>query len=165
MIPVFVYCLILFELFTVAWIDFRTEKISNKWILVNLIGSVILHLTLGSYYLLSWEIIIFPLGFILFGFLLFLINVMGAGDSKFLASLFLLIPLALHTLFFEKLVLATLVTGLILFLYRIAKNGSKLKAFLHSHHWQGVKETLQSRFSYAPVILLAWLVLGAELWR
>lgn len=161
----FVFALVLLELLVVAWIDFKTHKISNNWSLLNISLGVVLYFTLGSLYPFSWEVLLFPLGFILIGFILFLMNIMGAGDSKFLASLFLLIPLEYHLLFFEKLVLSTIITGAFLLTYRIIRNSGKLKAYLISHYWEGVKLTLKSRFSYAPVIFMAWLILGLDIWR
>jgi prepilin peptidase CpaA len=160
-----IFSLILFELMLVAWIDFKTEKISNKWIMTNLLISLIFYISIRPLYPLSLEILVFPVGFIVVGFLLYLLKIMGAGDSKYLASLFLLIPLEFHVLFFEKLVLSTLVTGSILFTFRVIKHSSDLKAYIIGHHWEGVKLTLKSRFSYAPVILLAWMMLGLNIWK
>ena len=149
----------------VAWIDFKTEKISNKWILANLGMSVLLHIFFRSQYPLSWEVLLFPVGFIVIGFLLFLLNIMGAGDSKFLASLFRIIPLEYHLLFFTKLVISTLVVGAILLVLRFFTNGEKLKAYFINHHWAGIRGTLKSRFSYAPVIFLAWMILWVDIWK
>ncbi len=159
-----VFVLILCELLTVAWIDFKTEKISNKWILVNTIAAVLLHAFARTLYPLSWEVLIFPVGFIVVGFFLYLLNVMGAGDSKFLASLFLIIPLEFHMPFFEKLIICSIAVGAILFIYRIYKNGSELKSYFMAHYWEGIRKTLKSRFSYAPVIFLAWIILGFNIW-
>lgn len=161
----FVFSLVLMELLVVAWIDFKTHKISNNWSLLNISLAVVLYFTLGTLYPLNWEVLFFPLGFIVIGFILYLMNIMGAGDSKFLASLFLLIPLEYHLLFFEKLVLSTIITGVFLLTYRIIRNSGKLKAYLISQYWEGVKVTLKSRFSYAPVIFMAWLILGLNIWR
>lgn len=159
-----VFSFVLLELLTVAWIDFKTEKISNKWIMVNTIAAILLHIFAQPLYPFSWEVLIFPVGFIVVGFFLYLLNVMGAGDSKFLASLFLIIPLEFHMPFFEKLVISSIAVGAILFSYRIYKNGAELKAYFVGHYWEGIRKTLQSRFSYAPVIFLAWIILGFKIW-
>jgi prepilin peptidase CpaA len=165
MIFAIIYTLILGELLIVAWIDFKTKKIWNHWILGNVLVAITFHLFLRSLYPLHWETLLFPVGFVLIGFLLFLVNVMGAGDSKFLASLFLIIPLEFHQLFFSKLILSTIVTGGLLLIYRIIKNGPDLRAYLASGHWEGIKLTIRSRFSYAPVIFLAWIMTGLDVWR
>ena len=159
-----IFGLILIQLIAVGWIDYRTEKISNNWVVLNIVVSVLLHVFLGNLYPLSWEVLIFPLGFIIIGFLLFLMHIMGAGDSKYLASLFLIIPLEYQILFFEKLVLSTIFTGSILLLYKIITHREKLKAYFISRYWGGIKQTIQSRFSYAPVVTVAWILLGFNIW-
>lgn len=165
MIITTIFVLVLIQLMAVAWIDFKTEKISNRWILVNTGLSLFLHVFVRSYYPLSWEVLLFPVGFVVIGFLLYLLNIMGAGDSKYLASLFLIIPLEYHILFFSKLVLSTIVVGIILFTLRLFTNAGKLKAYFLSHYWDGIRGTLKSRFSYAPVIFLAWIILGINIWN
>lgn len=164
MIHTIIFGLILIELMFVAWIDYKTEKISNKWIAVNAVASVILHLTVRTLYPWSWEVLLFPIGFVVVGFLLYLLNIMGAGDSKFLASLFLIVPLEFHLLFFSKIVISTIVVGAVLLMIRFIKHGPQLKAYFVSQYWEGIKITLKSRFSYAPVIFLAWIILGMNIW-
>jgi prepilin peptidase CpaA len=159
-----IFLLILIELAVVGWIDFKTAKISNRWLLVNAVASIVLHATITSFYPLSWEVLLFPGGLLLIGFFLYHFHIMGAGDSKYLASLFLIIPLEFHLFFFSKLVLSTILVGSTLIIIKILRNGAKLKAYFVSHYWEGIKQILKSRFSYAPVILLAWLLLGFNLW-
>lgn len=165
MILYIVFALVLAELLVVGWIDYKTQKISNKWILVNAVVAIGLYAFGGSYYPLSWQMLFFPLGFIVIGFLLFLMNVMGAGDSKFLASLFLLIPLEYQLLFFEKLVVSTIITGSILLTIKVISEKERLKAYLLSRYWPGIRDTIKSRFSYAPVVTVAWILLGFNLWK
>jgi prepilin peptidase CpaA len=160
-----IFLLIFVELVIVSWIDFKTKKIWNKWSFVNLGLAVVFFATFTSLYPLSWEVLIFPLGFIAVGFLLYLLNIMGAGDSKFLASLFLVVPLELHIVFLEKLILSTLVTGSTLLVSRIWREWSTIKSYLISHHWKGIIHVVRSRFSYAPVILVAWILLGVSQWN
>lgn len=160
-----VFALVLAELLAVGWIDFKTQKISNKWIFVNLGIAVVLYIFARDLYPLNWEILFFPVGFIVVGFLLFLLNVMGAGDSKYLASLFLLIPLEYQLLFFEKLVVSTIFTGSILLAFKMISERERLKAYLLSRYWPGIRDTIKSRFSYAPVVTVAWILLGFNLWK
>ena len=109
--------------------------------------------------------LIFPVGFIVVGFLLFLINIMGAGDSKFLASLFLVVPLKYHQDLFERIVLTTVVIGIVSLVINLLKEKQKIQAFAINRHWKGAFQAMKSRFSYAPVIFIAWLSLGMFLWR
>lgn len=161
----YVFYAIAFQLLFVAWFDLRKKTISNYWPLINLTLAFILYLAFPDVYLFSWELLLFPVGFILIGFVLFLMGIMGAGDSKYLASLFLIIPYQYHFAFFEKLLLTTIMVGGLLLSLKVLRNFSTLKAYLWSHHWSGLKETIRSRFSYAPVIFLAWIVLGALEWK
>ena len=90
---------------------------------------------------------------------------MGAGDSKFLASLFLLVPLEQHAGMFEKVLYSTLVVGFFMLSFKIAKDFKNIKAYALSMYWQGFKDSIRSNFSFAPVVLLAWILLGVEQWK
>lgn len=148
----------------VSFIDLKTKKISNYWSILNVALSIGLYFLAPNFYVWSWEVFIFPIGFIFIGFLLFLCHVMGAGDSKFLASLFLIIPLEWHMVFFSKLLVSTIVVGGILLGWKIMSEFFTLKAYFLSRHWQGIRDVIKSNFSYAPVIFLAWLILGVDQW-
>lgn len=153
-----VYSIILVQLLVVAWLDLKTKKISNYWVLSNMVAAPLLYYFLPDY-AFDWNLFLFPFGFIVMGFLFFLMGIMGAGDSKYLASLFLILPLEYHYSFFEKLLLSTMTVGSILLGWKLIKNFSRIRAFLLSQYWQGLKDVIKSKFSYAPVILLAWLML------
>ena len=161
---IFIFVLILIQLIFVASIDIKTHKISNYWSLVNVVLAVIFYLILKDIYVWSWEVLLFPVGFIVFGFIFFLMGIMGAGDSKYISSLFLTLPLEMHLEFFEKLLLSTVLVGAITLLVKVIPNFSKLKTYLLTRYWKGIKEIIRSRISYAPVILLAWIVLGVGQW-
>src|SRR5688572_25711955 len=93
-----IFNMILIELVIVSWIDIKIKKISNIWFFVNLAISIALHFLFPTLYPWEWATLLFPVGWIVAGFGLFLMGIMGAGDSKYLASLFLLIPLHLQSL-------------------------------------------------------------------
>lgn len=160
-----VFLVVLTELVIVGWVDLKSRKISNYWIPANVLMSVGMHFLFPEIYPVSWEVLIFPVGFVVIGFFFFLLGIMGAGDSKFIASLFLLIPLEYHMLFFGKLIFSTMLTGAILLLWKVAKNRVVLKSYFVSHYWIGIRETIKSKFSYAPVLVAAWILLGLDLWR
>lgn len=162
---VVLFCIVLLELIVVAVIDLKTKKISNLWILVNVVLAALFYIFSPTTHTLQYELLLFPLGFIVIGFILFLLDIMGAGDSKFLASLFLIIPIDQQMVFFEKILLTTMMVGGILLLYRVVRNFHQFKAYVFSRYWSGIKTLIKSRFSYAPVILIAWLLMGVERWR
>lgn len=161
---IIIFSLIGCELLVVSWWDLKNKRISNMWPIINILVALGFYFLRTQEYKFSWEILVFPVGFILVGFALFLLKIMGAGDSKFLASLFLLVPVEFHLMLFEKLVHATVVVGVILLLGNMLKAPAKLRAFLLSGYWQGIRNVMRSHFSYAPVIGLAWVLFGAHLW-
>jgi prepilin peptidase CpaA len=161
----YVYFLIALQLLTVSLIDLKTKLISNYWHLVNIVISVGLYIFLSQEYELKWELFLLPAGFVLIGFLLFLMGIMGAGDSKYLASLSLLIPAEYHIPFFERLLWATMAVGALLVSFRVLRDFKKISAYIWSRYWQALRDLIKSEFSYAPVIFLAWLLLGVEIWK
>lgn len=159
-----VFILLLVELVFVTQIDIRTAKIPNRWVLLNLGLAPFLYLLFPSTYQWDWMVLLFPLGFIFFGFILFLMGIMGAGDSKYLASLFLLVPHREHLPLAEMLLSVTLIVGSLLLLRTVLKKSTEVRAYLVSHHWRGLLSLIKSRFSYAPVILIAFSLTGVLRW-
>ncbi|PIP90887.1 MAG: hypothetical protein COW01_00970 [Bdellovibrionales bacterium CG12_big_fil_rev_8_21_14_0_65_38_15] len=143
------------QICVVAWFDFKTLKISNLWTIFNFVLYLLFPLILPeayTYQLSTWFI---PVMFIIVGFVLFKLNIMGAGDSKYLFSLFLLIPSSLHDLMLMLLLELTCGIGLILLSWRIISKWEEFKLIFVS----GVgsfKTIMGSRFTYAPVIMLSW---------
>ena len=159
-----IYFLIFIELFAVSWIDLKLKKISNLWFFFNLALSIGLHFLHPEPYVWAGATLMFPLGFIVGGFVLFNLGIMGAGDSKFLASLFLLVPLEHHALLFEKLIYTTVFVGCIMLTVKIARDFKIIKAYALSAYWNGIKASIKSNFSFAPVVFIAWILLGVEIW-
>jgi prepilin peptidase CpaA len=108
---------------------------------------------------------IYPIGFIVLGFVLFVFHVMGAGDSKYLASLFLVTPTPFHPLLMEKLLTVTIFVGTILIILKFVKSAEKIRVYLMTFHLAGLKSEISSRFSFAPVILVSWILYGVSLWH
>ncbi len=157
------FAILLFELFIVSYIDVRTKKISNLWVIAHVVGFLLLGLVSGE-----WPTgyhYIFPAGTIVLGFALYVFQIMGAGDSKYLASLFLLIPTSLQMLFMEKLLTVTIFVGTILLTMKFVKSAAKIKAYIMTMYLKAVRAEIHSRFSYAPVILVAWILFGVTLWQ
>lgn len=162
---VWIYALVLIQLVIVSWIDIKTKKISNYWFLMNLTLSVVLYIALPEVFPWQWAALIFPLGWLVVGFLLFTLGVMGAGDSKYLASLFLLIPLEHQAIVLEKIIYTTIVVGLTFLGFKLVRDFQRIKAYAFSTYWKGLLLSIRSSFSYAPVVLVAWLLWGLELWK
>lgn len=159
----YLYLFLLSELVLVSFIDVRTKKISNLWSLLHIVIFAGMCLYAGEFPELAH--FIFPLGMVVAGFILFVFHIMGAGDSKYLASIFLLTPTQLHMPFMEKLLMVTIFVGSILLLMRFVKSAAKIKAYLRTFYFKALRAEIHSRFSYAPVILVAWILFGTALWQ
>jgi len=162
-IPWTIYWLLAIELAAVAWGDVRTQKIPNFWSLLNLLCFGALLILMPEHYPLAWETFLYSFVFLAVGFLLFLLRIMGGGDSKFLFSFFLLIPVVLQPRALILLLLSTILIGGFLLLTNIGRNHERIVAYLKSGYIRGIKECFGTKFSFAPVILLAWLWLGYEI--
>jgi prepilin peptidase CpaA len=160
MLPVVVYVFVAIELLFVAYIDFKTKKISNMWMLINFIFFCILSFIFPTLYTWSIQGFIFPLAFLFVGFTLFMMNIMGGGDSKYLSSLYLLVPLDLQETTFVYLLYATILVGSTLLLFNALKNFDKIMVYCKSRDVAGIKRIFGKKFTYAPVIFIAWMWFG-----
>lgn len=163
MIPVPIFWLLMLELCAVAWGDVRTQRIPNLWAILNIALFMVLLLLLPEHYPFRWETFLYSTVFLLVGFGLFLLRVMGGGDSKYLFSFFLLIPGGLQPRALLLLLVSTMLIGGFLFLTNLGKNHEKIVAHIKSGYIKGIKECFGTKFSFAPVILLAWIWLGWEI--
>lgn len=165
MIPLSIYIIILLQLLFISYVDIKTRKISNIWPIVNYLMFIVCLLLLPDVYKLTWEVFIYPAVFILVGFLLFVLKIMGAGDTKYLSSFFVLVPLESQDLVFIQLAYSTLVVGVILFAYNTFMNFNKIKSALILKNVQLIKTVYGKKFAYTPVICVSWIVMGVVIWR
>ena len=162
MIPLTVYIFLLIELIAVAYVDILHRKISNYWIIVNILTFITLLVISPQAYQLSISTFFYSFVFLIMGFILFLLNVMGGGDSKFLFSLYLLIPVSLQESAFLNLIYSTLFIGGILFLTTIAMNWKQIIFATKYKDMGTLKIVIGRKFAFSPVILVAWIVFGWE---
>lgn len=160
MLPVVVYIFVAIQLLVVAYIDFKTKKISNVWLLINSIFFVVLTWLFPELYSWSIQVLFIPVAFIVVGFVLFLMNIMGGGDSKYLSSIYLLIPVSLQETTFIYLLYATILVGSTLFLLNTLKYLDLIIVHYRMKDIAGIKRIYGKRFTYAPVIFIAWMWFG-----
>ena len=160
--PSWLFWLMSMELTVVSWGDVRTQKIPNFWSLFNLVVFIVLLFILPKIYVFRGDTFLYSVVFLLVGFLLFLMRIMGGGDSKFLCTFFLLIPAALQPIALVNLLVSTVLIGGFMFLTNMVKHHEKIVAALKVKNMQAVRECFGTKFSFAPVVLLAWLWLGWE---
>ncbi|MBF0208508.1 MAG: prepilin peptidase [Oligoflexia bacterium] len=158
--PLAIYFLILLELLVVSYIDIKTKKISNYWSIINIVFCILSFSLLPHFYPLQSSIIVYPLAILFVGFVLFCVRVVGAGDVKLLATLFLLVPPYLHQDMFLQLTYLTILVGLSLLILNTIKNHRTLSKIFMDKNFYLLKNIYGTRFSFSPVILLSWPCLG-----
>lgn len=160
MLPVVVYIFVSIQLLFVAYIDFKTQKIANMWVLINFLFFCLLSAIFPTLYVWSVQVFIFPLAFLFVGFALYMMNIMGGGDSKYLSSLYLLVPLEMQESVFTYLLYATILVGSTLLLFNLLKNLDIIIIHFKMKDIAGIKKIFGTKFTYAPVIFIAWMWFG-----
>lgn len=160
MLPIVVFIFISIQLLVVAYVDFKTTKISNIWLLINFIFFCVLSLIFPEIYQWSVHALLFPLAFLSVGFILFILNIMGGGDSKYLSSLYLLIPMGLQETALVYLLYTTVIVGSSLLLFSGLKNFDYIVLLSKTGDISGIKRIFGKKFTYAPVIFIAWMWFG-----
>ncbi|MBT3981305.1 MAG: hypothetical protein HOE90_08120 [Bacteriovoracaceae bacterium] len=156
----FVYSLVFIELLLVSYGDFKWKKISNYWSLLNITLFICLLFILPATYSINLKTFIYPLGFLGVGFTLFILNIMGGGDSKFLSTFYLLIPLSIQDSATEFLLYSTASIGGMLMIKNFIKNHKSILLYIKLQDYKSLKNYFGSKFSFAPVILIAWVIVG-----
>ncbi len=149
--------LLLIELSAVAYLDWRDRKISNLWSIFNIILGLLLMALYPEIFNISWEILIYPSIFLVIGFILYLLDVMGAGDAKFLSTFLLLIPVVDQEEFIVMLIYSTIAVGLGFLIYNSLKSIKIVIMAARLKDWKSLKSCFGTRFAYAPVILATWI--------
>lgn len=158
--PVSVFVFILIQLVAVSYIDLTSKKISNAWIVMNLLVFVALVFSFGANYKFKLSAFAYSFSFLGVGFFLHFIKFLGAGDSKFLFSLFFLIPENLQNSAFICLLYSTIIVGLLVLFTNMIINIRSLKLAFQNRDFRLFKVVIGKKFSFAPVILLSWIIFG-----
>lgn len=162
LIPLHIYIFLLIELGFVAYLDIKYKKIKNHWSLLNLFIGINLFIFYKDIYPLSIDSFQLPLVFIFVGFVLYLLKIMGGGDSKLLATFFLLIPLNQQEIVFYYLLINTVIIGLTVFFKNIVVNFRTIIKGFRENDLQTIKSCFGRKFPYAPVILFTWIWYGLK---
>jgi prepilin peptidase CpaA len=162
-VPLSFFYAITFELLIVTYLDFKTKKISNYWPIINLALFVCATLIYPGVY--KWQIETFYFSIVIFlvGLLLYFVstNILGAGDTKYITTLFLLVPITFQPLLLEYILYMTIIVGMCGLLMNIIKNFVKIKTALITKEWRSLKGIFGVKKNvYAPIIFVAWIILG-----
>lgn len=165
MIPQTVYLFLLIELVAVSYLDLISKKISNFWPLLNLVTFVMMVIIIPENYAFKFDQFFYSLAFLFVGFLLYLFKIMGAGDTKYLFSFYLLIPVTFHEDSFIKLLTTTIIVGSFLLIRNTIQNSDTIRKAMEEKDVNVIKEIYGKKFPYAPVILFSWIWFGWKNWE
>lgn len=160
MIPISIYIYLCIVLLFVSYGDIKTQKIPNIWSILNIIVFLVLLFVFPKYYSFEFETFFFSIVFLIVGFVLFLLKIMGGGDSKFLFTFFLVVPLQAHFVTLYALIIATVMIGSFFFITNLVKNFDKIVEYAKIGDSKGIKACFGTKFSFAPVILISWIFVG-----
>ena len=128
--------------------------------MINLIFFIICLFVFPDSYPLEFSSFFIPLVIFIVSFILFALKVMGAGDSKYLTTFYLMVPVAGQEDSFWYLTVSTIAIGGIFFLVNISRNIDKIIMSFKTANMHGIKQIFGTRFSFAPVVLVAWVWFG-----
>jgi prepilin peptidase CpaA len=163
--PLSIYLFLLIELLIVGYLDFNNKKIYNYWHVLNIIAFVIFLIIFPSEYRFIIPTFIYSLVFLVVGFGLFMLKIMGAGDSKFLFSFFLLVPLPYHDEVFLYLLYSTVFVGSGMLISTVLHNYKDIKYAIIVKDLKSIKRIFGRKFPFAPLILLSWILLGCQRYK
>lgn len=130
------------------------------WPILNIIIFFLMLVLFPSNYHLEFNTFFYSLVFLVVGFVLFLLKIMGAGDTKYLFSFFLVVPVAMHESMLMNLLISTIIIGLFFLLQNTLKNFENIIESVRIGDIKRIKTYYGTKFSYAPVILISWIWLG-----
>ncbi|MDC1173765.1 hypothetical protein OAT67_00085 [Bacteriovoracaceae bacterium] len=160
--PIAVYLFLLIQLLVVSYVDIRKKIIANYWAIINLVFFIIALFLFRDTYVIGWKTFLYPFAFLFVGFALYALKIMGAGDSKYLFSFFFLIPNGYQEDFFVILAYSTVIVGFSLLIMNTIKNFDIIISAIRWKNLRYIKEAYGTKFSYAPVIAVAWIWFGIE---
>ena len=162
MFPLVLYIFLFIQLSIISYLDLKYKKISNYWSLLNIVIYGACLVAYPNVYEFSLDTFFYPLAWLFVGFFLFAIKIMGGGDSKYLFSFFLVIPESFHEPFLMKLIYSTVIVGLFLLIFNTLRKFDTLKVAFATKDLRQVKTIYGTKFSFAPVIALSWMIFGWE---
>jgi len=157
-----IFFIFVVQLLIITFIDIKTAKIYNVWPIFNIIFFIIIQFLDQKIIFLSIDKILFVVCFLAVGLILYLLKIMGGGDSKYLSSLFLITPNLWHEDLLIKLVSATIIVGSFSMLTNITRNKQQLINSILIQDYKSTFLALGGKFPFSTVILISWCWLGVE---
>lgn len=161
--PIGIYIFLFLQLVAVAYIDYLHKRISNYWSILNLLVFFGMLFLMPERYHFSFQTFSIPFIFFVVGYIGFLLKLIGAGDTKYLFALFLLVPVPLHEALLVCLAWTTIMVGFSFFLVNTIKNFDKIILAWHIKDVAIIRGVYGKKFSFAPVIFLSWIWFGWQI--
>jgi len=161
-IPISLYLFLIIQLAAVSYVDLKTKKISNIWFVLNVSVFLCLYFLFDGLYEITFVTFFYSIIFFIVGLFFFSIKIMGAGDSKYLVSFFILVPVRFQESALMNLLEATIIIGTIHFIFNSFKERKKIKRVFIEKKITLLRECYGKKFPFAPVILVSWMLFG---WR
>ena len=165
MIPVTVCGFLFIELIVVSYCDFKSRHILNIWSVLNILLYCVFLIIFSDIYTPTISALVIPSMWIFVGFFLYKWNIMGAGDSKYLCTFFLLIPQAIQMEMLESLAYGTLLTGLPLLVFNVCKNIKSIILFLRTKDYLSLKGYFGKKITYIPVIFISYILFIIKIYK
>ena len=160
-VPLSIFIYITIILGFVSYLDLKYRKIPNLWPSLNIISFIFINIFFPELDFVSINSFFVPVIIILIGIVLFKYNIMGGGDSKFLATMMLLIHHELHLSFLYTLSWVTAIFAFFRIIFLLIKN----KEINRNNFLILIPRALSGKkFPYAPIILLSWIIFRWEIY-
>lgn len=165
MIPIPLFLFLLFELIIITYLDFRYRKIPNHYIILNIILYFFFISIFKEHYSIVFSHYIYSIIFFILGFIFFLhpLKIMAGGDSKLLASIFLLLPTDFQDLFLLNLLWVTILVTSICIILNLYENLNNIIEHVRRKNYSQIYE-FGKKIPFTPIILLSWGWLGIEIY-
>jgi len=149
----------------ISYLDFKYRRIPYQYILLNLVLYFFFISIFKGHYSFIFEHYIYSILFIIIGFIFYLhpLKIMGGGDSKLLASFFLLVPSYFQDLFLLNLLWVTILVTCICKILDLFENYNNMIEHIRRKNYSKLYD-LGKKIPFTPIILLSWFWVGIEIY-
>ncbi|EQC47022.1 peptidase, A24 type IV prepilin peptidase family protein [Bacteriovorax sp. BSW11_IV] len=156
------FIFMIIELLIVSYVDLKVRKVANIWSVFHILifGLITSYNAMNGIF--DWKALVIPVCFVTVGFILFVFNVAGAGDVKFISSFLLILSERQQIEFLYYLTWITVIVGGTLAIKNIILNREKILVYLGIKEKKIIAGVFGKKFPYTPLVLLAWIVFGCK---
>lgn len=160
-----VYLFLVSQLIIVSYMDIKIKKVSNYWILFNGLLFVFCLFLFPNQYHFIFQTFILPIILLVFGFIFFKFGIMGAGDSKYLSSFYLLIPLSLQKEASIYCAYSIIAAGCLALIINTIKNTNNIIKAIKQSNISEIQGIYGNKIPFIPIVFLSWIWFGIDFWE